>query len=307
MKEISIQNFINNLKIDIPPEKEFLKLSRISPINPKRHENSIINFERGMLLYALITKIKPKTVLEIGTAEGYSTLCMAWAMTENKIEGKIFTVDPKSHQQAIERRIKINENDEPINMILSTEELWNKFASQEWIDKIEVITGYSGEVLRSKQFPEIEFCYIDGSHVYEAVKHDFYAFLQTASENFSLLFDDYTTNENKDVAKVIHEEIVPNFDVTLIRTNAKQQRKGIGESNIKKYHDRIIQPATDLYICWMESRSLKKPLREIYSKSKSDQIISKYLKWEKRWKLRKTLNTKIPLLGKFRFSLTKST
>ena len=73
MKEISIQNFINNLKIDIPPEKEFLKLSQISPVNPKRNENSIINFERGMLLYALITKIKPKTVLEIGAGYGNLT------------------------------------------------------------------------------------------------------------------------------------------------------------------------------------------------------------------------------------------
>ena len=293
MKEISIQNFINNLKIDIPPEKEFLKLSQISPVNPKRNENSIINFERGMLLYALITKIKPKTVLEIGTAEGYSTLCMAWAMTENKIEGKIFTVDPKSHQQAIERRIKINENDEPINMILSTDELWNKFASQEWIDKIEVITGYSEEVLKSKQFPEIEFCYIDGSHVYEAVKHDFYAFLQTASENFSLLFDDYTTNENKDVAKVIHEEIVPNFDVTLIRTNAKQQRKEIGKS--------IGITETDLYMCYICSSSLKKSLWETFSKKEVDEFLRKYEFTVKRIKIRKQFDKKIPFLKNIRF------
>jgi len=293
MKEISIQNFINNLKIDIPPEKEFLKLSRISPINPKRHENSIINFERGMLLYALITKIKPKTVLEIGTAEGYSTLCMAWAMTENKIEGKIFTVDPKSHQQAIERRIKINENDEPISMILSTEELWNKFASQEWIDKIEVITGYSWEVLKSKQFPEIEFCYIDGSHVYEAVKHDFYAFLQTASENFSLLFDDYTTNENKDVTKVIREEIVPNFDVTLIKTNVKQQRKEIGES--------IGITKTDSYMCYISSSSLKKSLWETFSKKEVDEFLRKYEFTAKRIKIRKQFDKKIPFLKNVRF------
>ena len=298
MKEISIQNFINNLKIDIPPEKEFLKLSQISPVNPKRNENSIINFERGMLLYALITKIKPKTVLEIGTAEGYSTLCMAWAMTENKIEGKIFTVDPKSHQQAIERRIKINENDEPINMILSTEELWNKFASQEWIDKIEVITGYSGEVLRSKQFPEIEFCYIDGSHVYEAVKHDFYAFLQTASENFSLLFDDYATNENKDVAKVIREEIVPNFDVTLIKTNVKQQRKEIGES--------IGITKTDSYMCYISSSSLKKSLWETFSKKEVDEFLRKYEFTAKRIKIRKQFDKKIPFLKNVRFRWWKN-
>jgi len=111
MKETSIEEFIQKLGVKIPEKGEFLQLSRIVPINPKRSENFIINFERGMLLYALIAKLQPKTVLEIGTAEGYSALCMAWAMSDYKINGNIFTVDPKSHHQKIERQIKINENE----------------------------------------------------------------------------------------------------------------------------------------------------------------------------------------------------
>ena len=89
----------------------------------------------------------------------------------------------------------------------------------------------------------------------------------------------------------INEEIVPNFDVTLIETNEEQQRK---EANQPAITDRLC-------MCWIESSSLKKPLREIFPKSKSDKIINDYLKWEKRWKLRKNLNSKIPLLGRFRF------
>ena len=103
------------------------------------------------------------------------------------------------------------------------------------------------------------------------------------------MFDDYIPNETDGVTKMIDEEVVPNFDVTLIKTNAKQQRKEVG---VKE---------EELNMCWMKSSSLKKSLQEIYPKSKSEQIISKYLKWEKRWKLRKDLNTKIPLLGRFRF------
>lgn len=290
MKEISIQNLINSLKITIPPESEFLKLSRIAPVNPKRNENSIVNFERGMLLYALITKFKPKTVLEIGTAEGYSTLCMAWAMTENKIEGKIFTVDPKSHQQAIERRIKINENDEPVNMILSTEELWKKFASQEWIDKIEVISGYSGEVLKSKQFPKIEFCYIDGSHVYEAVKHDFFAVLKLVSEKFCILFDDYVPNKNNGVTKVVDEEIMNAFETTLIKTNTKKQRIELkSDAN------------DELVMCYICSSSLKKSLWETFSKKEIDEFLRKYRLVEKRIKIRKQFDKKIPFLKNIRF------
>ena len=103
------------------------------------------------------------------------------------------------------------------------------------------------------------------------------------------MLDDYVPNENDGVTKTIDEEVAPNFDIALIQTNAKEQRKESSESQ------------DELYICWLDSESLKKPLREIYPKSKSEQIINKYLKREKRWKLRKNLNTKIPLLGRFRF------
>ena len=288
---IKIEQLINSLNIQIPSKEKFLQLTHIFPIYPQLESNPVINYERGILLYSLIAKYKPENVLEIGTAEGYSTLCMAWAMVDHDINGKIFTIDPKPFDTPIEREITWEKNPEHNTVSLSTKELWNKFADKEWIKKIEVLTGFSGEILqkKTKELPKMDMGFIDGHHTYEAVIHDFYAFLQTASENFYLLFDDYNPNENRDVTKVINEEVVPNFDVTLIKTNAKQQFKEANESE------------NEADMCWLESNSLKKPLREIYPKSKSDQIISKYLKWEKRWKLRKTLNSKIPLLGKFRF------
>jgi len=288
---IKIDQLINSLNVQLPSKEKFLQLTRIFPIYPQLESNPVINYERGILLYSLIAKYKPENVLEIGTAEGYSTLCMAWAMVDHNINGKIFTIDPKPFDTPIEREITWEKNLEHNTVSLSTKELWNKFANKEWIQKIEVLTGFSGEVLqkKTKELPKMDMGFIDGHHAYEAVIHDFYAFLQIASENFYLLFDDYNPNENSDVTKVINEEVIPNFDVTLIRTNAKQQRKEANELE------------NELDMCWLESNSLKKPLREIYPKSKSDQIIGKYLKWEKRWKLRKTLNSKIPLLDKFRF------
>ena len=288
---IKIDQLINSLNVQLPSKEKFLQLTRIFPIYPQLESNPVINYERGILLYSLIAKYKPENVLEIGTAEGYSTLCMAWAMVDHNINGKIFTIDPKPFDIPVEREITWEKNLEHNTVSLSTKELWNKFANKEWIKKIEVLTGFSGEILqkKTKELPKMDMGFIDGHHAYEAVIHDFYAFLQTASENFCLLFDDYNPNENRDVTKVINEEVVPNFDVTLIRTNAKQQRKEANELE------------NELDMCWLESNSLKKPLREVYPKSKSDQIISKYLKWEKRWKLRKTLNSKIPFLDKFRF------
>ena len=293
LNSVRIDQFTNSLNVQVPSKEKFLQLSHIFPIYPKMESNPIINYERGILLYSLIAKYKPKNVLEFGTAEGYSALCMAWAMVDYDINGKIFTIDPKPFDVPLEREITWEENPKHETVLLSTKELWNKFANKEWIEKIEVLTGFSGEILQKKikEFPKMDMGFIDGHHAYEAVIHDFYAFLQTASENFYLLFDDYISNDNGGVTRVIDEEIIPNFDVTPIKTNAKQQRKEVNESEM------------ELDMCLLESSSLKKPLREIYPKSKSDQIISKYLKWEKRWRLRKTLNSKIPLLGRFRFRL----
>jgi len=291
LDSVKIEQFIDSLDIKIPPKEKFLELTHIFPISPQLNfAKQIPNYERGILLYSLIAKYKPKNVLEIGTAEGYSTLCMAWAMTDYNINGKIFTIDPKPFDVPIKRNVTWEDNPKHDTVMLSRRELWNKFADKEWIKKIEVLTGFSGEVLqKNTKLPKMDMGFIDGSHVYEAVVHDFYAFLEVASESFHLLFDDYVSDENDGVTKTIDEEVAPNFDIALIQTNAKEQRKESGES------------PDELYICWLGSESLKKPLREIYPKSKSEQIINKYLKWEKRWKLRKDLNTKIPLLGRFRF------
>jgi len=291
LNSVKIDQFIDSLDVKTPPKEKFLELTHIFPISPQLNfPKQIPNYERGILLYSLIAKYKPKNVLEIGTAEGYSTLCMAWAMTDYNINGKIFTIDPKPFDVPVERNVTWEDNPKHDTVMLSRRELWNKFADKEWIKKIEVLTGFSGEVLqKNTKLPKMDMGFIDGSHVYEAVIHDFYAFLELATESFHLLFDDYVPNENDGVTKTIDEEVAPNFDIALIQTNAKEQRKESGESQ------------DELYICWLDSESLKKPLREIYPKSKSEQIINKYLKREKRWKLRKNLNTKIPLLGRFRF------
>jgi|TARA_B110000014_G_C20082736_1_gene565989 predicted O-methyltransferase YrrM len=287
VNSLQIQELIDSLEVKIPSKEKFLQLSNICPIDPLVDDS--INFERGILLYALIAKHKFKNVLEIGTAEGYSTLCMAWAMTDSGINGKIFTIDPKPFDVPIKRISLWDKNQNNKVVTLSTKKLWEKFAEKDWVDKIEVLTGTSGEILKkmSDQLPRMDFEFIDGHHAYNSVLHDFYASLQITSKNFCILFDDYF--KNSDVAKVIDEKVFPNFDATIIKTNEKTQ---------KSEND----PLEELEMCWIESSSLKKPLEEIYTKDESNKIINEYLKWEKRWKLRKSINQKLPFLKKIKFN-----
>lgn len=294
VKEISINEYIKNFKITIPDEKEFLKLSKIMPVNPKHSEGGFVNFERGMLLYAIISKLKPKTVLEIGTAEGYSTLCMAWAMSDNNIDGKIYTIDPKSHDLPIERTIILDDG-KISKQNISTDELWKKFTKPEWLKKIQVITGYAGEVLDKTEFPKMEFGYIDGAHFFEAVKHDFYGFLKIADKKFSILFDDYLIGRHDGVTKLIDEEIKEKFETTFIRTDAKKHRQEIG----------IDKSGEEQVMCFIESNSLKDDIWKIYSKEEINNYIKNYLFLEKRIKFRKKLDGKIPYLKNIKFQWWK--
>jgi|TARA_B100001750_G_scaffold248514_1_gene280479 predicted O-methyltransferase YrrM len=284
-----IFEYINRLKIKIPTKDEFQELSKMFPIDPCSSDSGIVNFERGMLLYGLIAINKPKTVLEIGTAEGYSTLCMAWAMTDYNIPGIIITIDPKSHNAEIERpTLSYNEKDHGVR--LSRKELWEKYADKKWIEKIKVITGFSHDVLRNEKQLAIDFAFIDGSHVFEAVKNDFFLVLRSASNKFQILFDDYNPDNEYGVKKLIEEEVKEKFEVKYIETNAKKQRENMLNTN-----------PDELIMCYINSESLKKPLWDIYSENEIDIFLRKYALFHKRLKARKNIEKKIPFLKKVRF------
>ena len=299
MKNFKIGDFIGQLKIDIPSKEKFFQLSEKTPViseldeiheydskltssevEEKFADLHSINFERGMLLYGLIAKLKPKSIVEIGTAGGYSTLSMAWALADYNIDGKIYTIDPNPLGKYDEKN--------------SIKNYWENFAPREWTERIEVITGYSGEVLSKKKIPLIDFGYIDGSHVYEAVKHDFFAILKNSSVDFSILFDDYLPNGNDGVAKVINEEIINKFEPTMIETNSKKQRMELQSGD-----------AVEHYMCLIDNNSLKKSLWETYSENEIVVELEKYQALEKRIRLRKKINSKIPLLEKIKFQFWK--
>ncbi len=286
MKTTDIQSFIKSLGITVPDDKEFLKLSKSTPMYPEDEKLYVINYERGILLYSIIAKYKPLNVLEIGTAKGYSTLCMAWAMDDYDIPGTIYTIDP-----ALDIKFEIKIDDE-IN-VLTTPQLWKKIASDKWLSKIKPLSGYSGEVMDKYKFPKIDFAYIDGHHVFEAVEHDFYASLNVFSNNFYILFDDYALSDG--VTKLIDDDVSTNFDGVLIKTNLKRQYEELGLENNSK---------SDLFhaMCWFQQNSLKTPLQQAYPSHKINHVLKKYRKFEKRWALRQQINKRFPIFKNIKFS-----
>ncbi len=106
--------------------------------------------EDYIFIYGLITLLKPKTIIEIGTNTGVSSIVMASALKENNIKGKIFTYDISNNCLTIaKKQIKNAGLENYINPL---------FGTSNCAKKLDL---------------KFDFAFIDGDHSYEGVKRDF--------------------------------------------------------------------------------------------------------------------------------------
>ncbi len=247
-----IDQFIKKLDVEIPPIEEFIQLSKKFPIiSELSDDQNALNYERGILLYSLVAKYKFKNILEIGTAGGYSAICMAKALHDKNIDGRIYTIDP----------VKPNIHD----------------------DKIEILTGYFSEFRKS--IPPCDFAFIDGSHTYSSVKHDFFSFIDIAKEQYAILFDDYVVGIENHVKQAVDELVCPHLNYELFKINTKKQAELLGNST-----------KWDYFMCWVYDN---KPLNSLYPEK--NKFLQKYSRNDKFQKLRK----KIPILKNHRIKFWK--
>jgi predicted O-methyltransferase YrrM len=180
MKKITIQEKLKNMGVEL----EDINLGDFDAIGEytakkNRDRNSELyrkvgcffrpNYERGILLYYLTRKKECESVLEIGFGRGYGAFCIAKAMSDHGIDGKITTVDP-------------NFNEEFLNQLTTV-------FPRDWFEKIEFVQCTSDEYFKNNPDKNYDLIYIDGDHTYGAVKNDW----NNSKDKFNkyLLFDDY--------------------------------------------------------------------------------------------------------------------
>lgn len=153
------------------------------------HESrSELNLGFGFLYYGLARALRPRHVLVIGSGFGFSVVCLALGVRDNA-RGRVTFVDPSYSVLT----------DGPFKTIGGTSQ-WDDPAKVKrhfarfGVD--DVVTHYR---LRSDEFfdgyadfalPPIELAFIDGSHAYDDVRHDFLATLRHAKKNAYVLLHD---------------------------------------------------------------------------------------------------------------------
>ena len=94
MKEISIEEKINETVVTLPETASFFKTGDLTALRKNSNKNFYrSNYLRGLLLYSLVTKYKPKTILEFGTGRGFGALSMARAIIDSNLDSNIYTID----------------------------------------------------------------------------------------------------------------------------------------------------------------------------------------------------------------------
>lgn len=171
----------------LSPETIRAVLRHATPLG--HHESpGDLNLGFGFLYYALARMLRPRHVVVIGSGFGFSVVCLGLALKDNG-RGRLSFVDPSYSVLA----------DGPFKTVGGT---------AQWDDPQKVRRhfarfGLDGLVthyrMRSDEFfdgyseldlPEIDIAFIDGSHAYKDVRHDFVSTLAHAPRNAYVLLHD---------------------------------------------------------------------------------------------------------------------
>ncbi|HOW32032.1 MAG TPA: class I SAM-dependent methyltransferase [Bacteroidales bacterium] len=128
--------------------------------------HSAVTPSRGELLYNLVNRFRPSTILELGTSLGISTLYLS---TGNPY-AKVITIEGCSTTSEVAR-----ENFAEFNLT-----------------NIKMLTGRFEDVLPAAldQLATVDFAFIDGHHEYEPTKNYARMIMQRVTENSVIVIDD---------------------------------------------------------------------------------------------------------------------
>lgn len=187
---IHLSDFVHD--VELPSYDDFISWGDVTA---RGRDNERKDYGRGMLLYALMCKYKPSTILEIGTGRGYSATCMIHALRRcNVSDISLTTVDKDGHKKVKKR---------PDGVEASVKLLMSKTLGS--LDEVTFLQGESKDVWPRLKNAVFDFIFVDGSHKTDAVIHDCHESLKLIANNGNIVFHDYKCPSTRGVTQALDE------------------------------------------------------------------------------------------------------
>ena len=169
-------------------------------------KGSELNYAHGRVLYSALRNYLEKrdsnskniSIIETGTARGFSSLCMAKALKDSEVEGNIITFDVLPHR----KKMFWNCIADHIVGIQTREELlksWNDLMER----YITFVEGYSQIELLKISRSRIHFAFLDGAHTFNDVMLEFKCIKNFQQKGDVIIFDDYNKNKFPEIVKAV--------------------------------------------------------------------------------------------------------
>ena len=157
-------------------------------------KDSPLDYCHGRILYSALRKyindneggIKKFSIVETGTACGFSSICMAKALSDANKDGVIHTIDVLPH----ETKMFWNLISDTCEGKLTRQELlmpWSSLANC----FVVPVQGYGAQTLNRISIPRVNFAFLDGAHTFDDVMAEFLYVQGRQQPGDMIIFDDY--------------------------------------------------------------------------------------------------------------------
>lgn len=213
--EYVAENFAERYEDSWSDVKEIAGLTALR--SDSNGEFYLSNFWRGPMLYSLVRRLKPSTILELGTGRGYGAFCMAMALVDGNLDGKLVTVDRTPGDSRYDWAYVDSDGENKITNT-SLNEFWDRKLPKPLTDRIEFRCGDTADVhnLLSDVDAPLDLVFIDGDHSYNGVTMDFLSSYAISAPNAVFVFDDYSAASGYGIRTLLNEDLSRFYSVKVI-------------------------------------------------------------------------------------------
>jgi predicted O-methyltransferase YrrM len=147
-----------------------------------------LNLGFGFIYYGVTRAIRPRHVLVIGSGYGFSVICLALALKDNNC-GKLSFVDP-SYSLLKHGPLKTIGGRGTWDDPNEVERLWTRFGVEYVVTHHRARSEEFFSSYEEKGLAKIDLAFIDGSHAFADVKHDFLNVVRHGKKNTYVFLHD---------------------------------------------------------------------------------------------------------------------